>query len=105
MSPRILWLAPADARGHLMRGQLLARALGALDVEVDSVTTSAAGQDFFGAFGVRATVLSPHYHVEFDACQNMQRLRTEWRLFRYFTSRSRFRRDLAWLAARAHGVQ
>ncbi len=103
-SGRILWLATADARGHLMRCQLLVKALRARGWLIDVVTTSAEGQRFLRAFGVQAEVVSEHYRVEFDARHNMARLRTEWRLFRYFVSSQRFVRDLPWLAARAQGA-
>jgi hypothetical protein len=98
---RIFWVATADARGHLMRCQLLVRALRAEGVAVGVATTSAEGRSFLAGFGVDAEVISRHFRVEFDERQNMSRLRTEWRLARYFASPARFRRDLAWLAERA----
>jgi hypothetical protein len=101
---RILWLANADARGHLMRCQLVTRRLRRQGFEVDVITTSREGQAFLGAFGVEASLLSEHYRVEFDTRQNMQRLRTEWRVFRYLTSPGRFWRDLPWLEERARGA-
>ena len=36
---RLLYLALADARGHLMRAHLLSRALGEAGIAVDIVTT------------------------------------------------------------------
>jgi hypothetical protein len=101
---RVLWVATADARGHLMRCQLLVRALRAEGVAVDVATTSGEGRAFLAGFGVEAEVISPHFRVEFDERQNMSRLRTEWRLARYFASPARFRRDLSWLTERAEGA-
>src|SRR5262249_47483615 len=99
MTPRILWLATADARGHLMRGQLLARRLAGNGIEVDLVTTSDEGARFLAAFGMRSEVMSRDYRVEFDARHNMARLRTDVRIARYLAAQ--MRRDLRWLAARA----
>lgn len=91
---RVLWLATADARGHLMRCQLMVHQLRARGHEVDAVTTSEDGQAFLAEFGVTAHLLSDHYRVEFDERQDMRRIRTEWRMFRYLTSPWRFWRDL-----------
>lgn len=101
---KILWLATADARGHVMRAQLLARALIEQGVDVDVVTTSAEGAAFLAAFGVRADVVSPHYRVEFDDRHNMARLHTDLRIGRYVVDPTRMRRDLGWLARRSRGA-
>jgi hypothetical protein len=50
MFGRILYVALADARGHLMRAHLLRRTLAAHGVaEVTVVTTSEAGQAFLAS--------------------------------------------------------
>jgi hypothetical protein len=104
VSGRILWVATADARGHVMRAQLLSRALAREGVAIDVVTTSDEGARFLAAFGVQADVLSRHYRVEFDGRHNMARLRTDARIARYVLDPSRMRLDVRWLAARAAGV-
>lgn len=81
---RILYLATADARGHLMRGQLLAHYLQARGDEVEVLTTSRAGVDFLASFGITSTIFTRFYYVEFDQHQNMRALATDWRVIRYF---------------------
>lgn len=76
MMPRIVYLATADARGHLMRAQLLVHALRRAGAEVDVLTTSDAGQRFLAGFGIEAAILSRHYAVQFDTRQNMLRRAT-----------------------------
>ena len=55
---KLLYLATADARGHLMRAQLLTHALRAQGVTVDVLTTSDEGARFLAGFGIEAPVLS-----------------------------------------------
>ena len=81
---RILYLATADARGHLMRGQLLAHYLQAEGDEVEVLTTSEAGVDFLANFGITSSIFTLFYYVEFDQHQNMRALATDWRVIRYF---------------------
>ena len=91
---RIAYLATADARGHLMRAQLLTRALRAEGVRVDVITTSEDGVRFFAGFGIAATLLSPHYAVQFDGRQNMRRRATDANVAAYLFRPSRLLRDL-----------
>jgi hypothetical protein len=49
--PRLAYLAVADARGPLMRANLLSRLLHEDGVQVDVLTTSEAGQRFLAAMG------------------------------------------------------
>jgi hypothetical protein len=79
---RILWIAVADARGHLMRARRARRML-APSVEVDVVTTSDAGVAFLAALGTPAHVLGRGYALAFDAQQHLERGRTQGRLLRY----------------------
>lgn len=83
MNLRILILATADARGHLMRAQLLYHALMQHGVQVDVQTTSAAGQRFLAQFGIQAPIFSTEYFVEFDSQQNMLPAKTDQRIRRY----------------------
>ncbi|WP_205169576.1 hypothetical protein [Burkholderia sp. LMG 13014] len=99
MMPRIVYLATADARGHLMRAQLLVHALRAAGAAVDVLTTSDAGQAFLAAFGVDATVLSRHYAVQFDERQNMLRDATDRNVAHYVFRPTRMLRDIARLRA------
>ncbi|MGT0191951.1 hypothetical protein ACJ51O_03875 [Burkholderia pyrrocinia] len=99
MMPRIVYLATADARGHLMRAQLLVHALRTAGAQVDVLTTSDAGQAFLSAFGIDACVLSRHYAVQFDARQNMLRDATDRNVAHYVFRPTRMLRDIARLRA------
>ncbi|WGS42723.1 hypothetical protein LFL97_04075 [Burkholderia sp. JSH-S8] len=99
MTPRIVYLATADARGHLMRAQLLVRALRDAGAHVDVLTTSDAGQQFLAAFGIDAAVLSRHYAVQFDTRQNMLRSETNRNVAHYVFRPTRMVRDIARLRA------
>ena len=77
-------MATADARGHLMRGQLLYHALRARGAEISVLTTSDAGRDFLEQFGVPSEVLSRHYAVLFDKRQKMRTWATDLRIATYF---------------------
>ena len=72
---RIVYLATADARGHLMRAQLLTHALRADGASVDVLTTSDEGVRFLAEFGIGATLLSRHYAVQFDTRQMSRSMR------------------------------
>ncbi len=102
--PRILYLATADARGHLMRAQLLVHALRAAGADVVLFTTSVEGCRFLADFGLQATLLSPHYAVQFDAQQNMLRGATNRNVAHYVFRPSRMLRDMRTLAQAARGV-
>jgi hypothetical protein len=101
---RIVWLAAADARGHLMRAHLVRQILGRSGARVEIVTTSEEGRAFLRALGTPSEVLSCHYGVAFDARQNMARARTEACVLRYLCTPSRGAADLARLAAMARGA-
>ena len=75
-SGRILYLALADARGHLMRAHLLSRTL-AEDFDVQVVTTAEEGVRFLSRLGTPSSVLSEHFRVEFNARHDMSRARTD----------------------------
>jgi UDP:flavonoid glycosyltransferase YjiC (YdhE family) len=90
---RIVWLAAADARGHLMRAHLLRGLLGRAGVEVDVITTSEEGRAFLAALGTPAEVLSHHFGVAYDAWQNMARARTEACALEYLLRPSRAAAD------------
>jgi len=91
---RIAYLATADARGHLMRAQLITHALRAGGVEVQLLTTSDEGLRFLRGFGLTATLLSRHYAVQFDAQQNMLREATDANVARYVFDPRRMLRDI-----------
>jgi hypothetical protein len=95
MALRIVYLATADARGHLMRAQLLAHALRAAGAEVQVLTTSDEGARFLAGFGIEAAVLSRHYAVQFDPQQNMLRRETDRNVAAYVFHPGRMLRDIA----------
>lgn len=94
MSSRILYLATADARGHLMRAQLLVHALHEAGAQVQVLTTSEQGQDFLRRFGIEATLLSQHYAVQFDSEQNMLRQATNRNVAHYLFRPGRMLHDI-----------
>lgn len=102
--PRLLLMATADARGHLMRGQLLYHALRARGAQVSVWTTSDEGQRFLAEFGVPAEVLSRHYAVVFDSRQKMRPVPTDLRVISYFFLPWHMLRDIRRLAREFHGV-
>lgn len=103
--PDIVWVAAADARGHLTRAHLARGLLARRGIRVDVVTTSEEGRRFLEALGTPSIVLSPHYGVAFDAWQNMDRRRTEVCILRYFLEPGRGLRDLAHLSEIAAGAR
>ena len=100
MSSRILYLATADARGHLMRAQLLVHALRQAGAQVDVLTTSEQGQRFLQRFGVESEILSEHYAVQFDSEQNMLRKATNRNVAHYLFRPTRMLRDIGRLRRR-----
>lgn len=102
--PRLLFLATADARGHLMRAQLLYHALRRLGADVSVLTTSDHGAAFLAEFGVQAPILSRHYAVVFDDKQNMLRGPTDRGIAAYTFFPQRMLRDIFRLRALCRDV-
>jgi hypothetical protein len=100
----IVWLAAADARGHLMRAHLVTRALARRGLDVEIVTTSDAGQEFLARLGTASTVLSCHYAMQFDAAQNLDRRRSQACVLRYLVDPRRAARDAFVLRRMARGA-
>lgn len=103
MTPRIVYLATADARGHLMRAQLLVNALRHAGAQVDVLTTSHAGQRFLASFGIEAGILSHHYAMQFDTRQNMLRGASNRNVIHYMVHPSRMLRDILQLRRALRG--
>jgi hypothetical protein len=102
---RVVWLAVAEGRGHLMRAQLAARLLAPEGIDVDIVTTSDAGVAFAAEFGLPSTILSESYRLIYDDRQNLARVRTHAMAIGYLASPRRCLRDLAWLEGYAYDAQ
>ncbi|WGS52621.1 hypothetical protein LFL96_31035 [Paraburkholderia sp. D15] len=94
MTPHIIYVATADARGHLMRAQLLVHALRKAGAQVEVLTTSDAGRRFLASFGIDAPILSQHYAVQFDERQNMLRGATNRNVAHYVFRPTRMLRDI-----------
>ncbi|MBK8252581.1 MAG: hypothetical protein IPK82_07925 [Polyangiaceae bacterium] len=94
---RIVWLAAADARGHLTRAHLMRRLLAAHNIDVTLITTGDDGQRYLAELGSPSTVLSTHYAILFDAWQNMKTAQTEAQIAKYFLLPQRAHRDLSTL--------
>jgi Glycosyltransferase family 28 C-terminal domain len=104
MGPRIVYVALADARGHLMRAHIVRTRLAEHGVSVDIVTTSSAGQRFLAAMGSPAGILRAGPNLRFDGAHNLRRAATTAHLLRYLGQPSRMRRDRAWLLEQARGA-
>jgi hypothetical protein len=103
-SGRLLYLALADARGHLMRAHLLSGALGEAGLDVDIVTTSRDGVRFLASMGRQSRLLSEHFRVEFGDRHDMSRRRTDARVVNYLVLPWRALGDLRRLAVFARGA-
>jgi len=101
---RILYLALADARGHLMRATLLSRALGEAGFTVEVVTTAREGVCFLASMNVPSRLLSEHFRVEFGDRHDMSRSRTDARIFNYLVLPWRALADLRRLEVLARGA-
>jgi hypothetical protein len=101
---RIVWVAVAEGRGHLVRAALAARLLAPAGIAVEVVTTSAAGAAFAAELGLAASVMSESYRLIYDGRQNLARVRTRAMAVGYLGLPTRCLRDLAWLEGRASGA-
>jgi hypothetical protein len=101
---RIVYLALADARGHLMRAHILRGLLRARGIDVDVLTTSHEGQRFLAAMGTPSDVLSEHFAVAFGGCHDMARAETDACVLRYYLNPRRGLRDLVRLARLSRGA-
>ena len=102
--PRILWLAVAEGRGHLVRAALANRLLAPAGIDVELVTTSEAGAAFAAELGLSADVVSSSYRLIYDDRQNLARARTRAMAVTYLLAPTRCLRDVAWLQGRASGA-
>lgn len=80
---RILWLAVAEARGHLMRARLIRELLAPAGITVDIATTKASGRRFLADAGVSCTVLPGGFELIYDDRQNLQVERSRRAFQRY----------------------
>ncbi len=95
--PRVLWVASAWGRGHLMRAHLMRQELPGVDV----VTTSREGVAFLADMGTPSWSLSRSYQLTYDARQNLRRGRTAAATARYVATD--YARDAAVLTRVARG--
>ena len=102
---RVLYLAVADGRGHLMRAHLLRGLLGGAGLGVDIVTTSHAGQAFLAGLGTPAALLPGGFQLLFDDRHHMLAGRTERRLAAYLASPRGLARDAARLVRLGTGAR
>ena len=102
---RVLYLAVADGRGHLMRAHLLRGLLGGAGLGVDIVTTSHAGQAFLAGLGTPAALLPGGFQLLFDDRHRMLAGRTERRLAAYLASPRGLARDAARLVRLGAGAR
>ena len=98
---RILWLAVADARGHLMRAHIAKQVLADRGITVDIVTTTHAGVEFLRQFGTEATFLNDHFGVVYDGKQDIDKWGTESKTLAYLLLPNRMLADMRWFAKKA----
>src|SRR5690242_11193862 len=75
--PRVLWLAVAEGRGHLVRAHAVGVALERRGGRVEILTTSEEGRAFLAELGRPSEVLSRHYALRFDDRHNLARARSQ----------------------------
>src|ERR1051325_9283675 len=80
---RILYLALADARGHLMRAHVLRGVLAAYDVDVDVVTTRDDGARLLAALGTPSLVLPGGFGMELGPRRDFLAGKTRRRVLAY----------------------
>jgi hypothetical protein len=102
MHHRIVHLAIADARGHLMRAHVLRQLLRGSGIDVDIVTTQAAGADFLASLGTPSVVLPSRFRMELDDRHRLQLGRTRRGFLRY--ALADMRKDIAALRALPGGA-
>ena len=102
---RVLYLAVADGRGHLMRAHLLRRLLAGAGLTIDVVTTSEAGQAFLAGLGTPAALLPGGFELLFDDRHRLLAQRTERKLGAYLGSPRGLARDVARLRRLAAGAR
>lgn len=80
---KILWIANADARGHLFRAHLAATVLKTSGIQVSIVTTNTDGKKFLEALGTSSCVLPGNYQLYYDERQNLIRVVTVFKMAFY----------------------
>jgi hypothetical protein len=102
---RVLYLAVADGRGHLMRAHLLRRLLAGSGLAIDVVTTSPAGQAFLAGLGTPAALLPGGFALLFDERHRLRAQATERHLAGYLASPRGLARDVVQLRRLAAGAR
>lgn len=83
MDYKILWIANADARGHLFRAHLASRYLQSAGIAVSILTTNSEGKKFLKALGTPSKVLPGKYQLSYDKMQNLLRRTTAFKMLTY----------------------
>jgi hypothetical protein len=102
---RVLYLAVADGRGHLMRAHLMRQLFAGSGLAIDVVTTSAAGQAFLAGLGTPAALLPGGFALLFDDRHHLLARATERHLATYLASPAGLARDVVRLARLAAGTR
>ena len=95
---KILYLAIADGRGHLMKAVMVKELLP--EVRIDILTTSKEGKKFVESFGHTCQVLDRSYKNIYDEVQNLDVEATAKDMTRYVANPNRFGRHLHRLTRR-----
>lgn len=90
MGKKILYVAVADARGHLMKSLLVKEMMEEEGVDVDIFTTSKEGQQFIKKFGHNCEILERSYLNKYDDFQNLDIEETRKEIMSYLLNPKRF---------------
>jgi len=101
---RVIWIAVAFARGHLMRAALMQRVLGERGIKVDIVTTSKEGLAFLRELGTTGTLMSSGGEIQYDERQNIQHRATQMGVIRYAIDPTQGASDIAMFRRMAKGA-
>ncbi|MEM1348578.1 MAG: hypothetical protein AAGI01_08495 [Myxococcota bacterium] len=101
---RVIWIAVAFARGHLMRAALMQRVLGERGIKVDIVTTSKEGLAFLKELGTTAELMSSGFEIQYDERQNIQHRATQLGVIRYAVDPTQGASDIAMFRRMAKGA-
>jgi hypothetical protein len=104
MQRRVVYLALAIGRGHLMRAAILRELLAPHGVTLDLVTTTEAGRQFLATLGCPSRVLPGGFSLVYDGLQNLDQAGTAAQLAAYLGSPGRALRDWRMLQRLARGA-
>lgn len=83
MNKKILWIANADARGHLFRAYLAQKLFRKYEIDIHILTTNWEGKKFLNTIGASSSILPGNYKLCYDKRQNLDPRMTAFRIYLY----------------------